>query len=257
MNALVKLSATDLRTLARAAQAGQLAEFSPLAVGRYITDPEPVASALKKLASSGGAVAPTLELLADAAANRPTIEDAAQLVVTGPDDGASRLTPVVVRQLFRNAVDSVWVCGYRPYDAKEIFRDLARPGLRVRMLLDIGEAKGTEEQTVELFLSNFQKRHWPEGQPLPEIWYDPKAIVPDANERAVAHAKCVVADCRWLYVSSANFTEAALTRNLEAGLLIESPQLARQMVSFLEGLIDDARVRRAVPTSNSKVHTVS
>jgi phosphatidylserine/phosphatidylglycerophosphate/cardiolipin synthase-like enzyme len=120
------------------------------------------------------------------------------------------------------------------------------------MLLDIGEAKGTEEKTVESFLINFRARHWPSGQPLPEIWYDPKAILTDAKERGVAHAKCVVADNRWLFVSSANFTEAALTRNLEAGLLVESPQLARQMVPFLERLIDEGRIRLAVGSGLAK-----
>ena len=38
------------------------------------------------------------------------------------------------------------------------------------------------------------------------------------------HAKCVVADSRHVFVSSANFTEAAQERNVEIGLLlIRSP----------------------------------
>ena len=186
-----------------------------------------------------------LHLLAEAADNRRSVEDYVQLVVTGPDDGANRMTPVVVRTLFRDAKQSVWVCGYRPFDAREIFADLARPELKVRMLLDVGGIKGVEKEIVAQFVSTFRERHWPEDRPLPEIWYDPKALSTDAGQRAVAHAKCVVADERWLFVSSANFTEAALSRNLEAGVLVDSPKLAKQMTSYIEGLIREGRIRSA------------
>lgn len=190
-------------------------------------------------------MAEVLELLAEVADKRRSVEDAVQLVVTGPDEAANRMTSVVIRQLFRDAIESVWVCGYRLFDAREIFRDLARPQLRVRMLLDIGGAKGTEKEIVTQFLQTFKERHWPEHQSMPEIWYDPKALLPNSTERAVAHAKCIVADRRWLFVSSANFTDAALSRNLEAGVLIDSQKLARQMESYLEGLIHERRIQLA------------
>jgi hypothetical protein len=86
------------------------------------------------------------------------------------------------------------------------------------MLLDIGPAKGRqEEQIVSEFLAEFRKRHWPSGAVLPQIWYDPKALLPEASERGAAHAKWVVADRCRLFITSANFTEAAQNRNLEAG----------------------------------------
>jgi len=53
----------------------------------------------------------------------------------------------------------------------------------------------------------------------------------------------VVADNRHLFVSSANFTEASQNRNLEAGVLVDSTTLAGRMVTFLEGLIRERRVR--------------
>src|SRR6266446_6295122 len=71
--------------------------------------------------------------------------------------------------------------------------------------LDIGEAEGqSEEAAVRRFLDDFRRWHWPEGQALPEIWYDPLSLLLNGPERAVAHAKCVVADERHLFVSSAN-----------------------------------------------------
>src|SRR4051812_23155208 len=62
--------------------------------------------------------------------------------IGGPDTGAGRATGVVVRQLFREALPSVWVCGYTLFNARDIFTEFARTELRVRMLLDVGEAKG-------------------------------------------------------------------------------------------------------------------
>jgi phosphatidylserine/phosphatidylglycerophosphate/cardiolipin synthase-like enzyme len=248
LNPLTELSASELRALASAIADNRLPGFHPAALSRYVAEPEKVSKALTTIDASEVATAQVLELLAQAVDNRRSVEDAVQLVVTGPDEAANRMTSVVIRQLFRDAIQSVWVCGYRPFDAREIFRDLARPGLQVQMLLDIGRGKGTEKEIVTEFLQTFKERHWPEHRPLPEIWYDPQALLLDANERAVAHAKCVVADRRWLFVSSANFTDAALSRNLEAGVLIDSQKLARQMETYLDGLIRKGRILRAQTT---------
>jgi phosphatidylserine/phosphatidylglycerophosphate/cardiolipin synthase-like enzyme len=51
------------------------------------------------------------------------------------------------------------------------------------------------------------------------------------------HAKCIVIDRKTVFVSSANFTEAAQERNLEVGLLIRSPTLAERVRTHFESLI--------------------
>lgn len=246
MNPLVTLGASELRALAAAASDGRLNPATPGLVGRFVSDGAAISRALGELAASGAGLAATLKLLADAAERRSAVEDLVELVLTGPNTGTGRDTGVVVRQLFREARKSVWVCGYSLYNAREIFTDLARPELRVRMLLDVGDTKGhSEDEAIKDFLDNFRRRHWPDGQPFPEIWYDPLSLLPSGPTRAVAHAKCVVADGQRLFVSSANFTEAAQNRNLEAGLLVASSALAGRMVDFLEGLIRERRVRAA------------
>jgi phosphatidylserine/phosphatidylglycerophosphate/cardiolipin synthase-like enzyme len=246
MNPLVTLGASELRALAVAASDGRLDPATPGVVGRFVADGASVAKALGDLATSASPVAATLQLLAEAAERRAAVENFVELVLTGPNTGTGRDTGIVVRQLFREARRSVWVCGYNLYNARELFADLARPELTVRMLLDIGEAKGqTEDDAIKGFLDDFRRRHWPEGKPLPELWYDPLSLLPHGPQRAVAHAKCVVADNRYLFVSSANFTEASQNRNLEAGVLVESTTLAARMVEFLEGLIRERRVRSA------------
>jgi phosphatidylserine/phosphatidylglycerophosphate/cardiolipin synthase-like enzyme len=43
---------------------------------------------------------------------------------------------------------------------------------------------------------------------------------------ASLHAKCVVVDGRWVFVTSANFTDRGQTRNVEVGVLLEDTRLA-------------------------------
>jgi phosphatidylserine/phosphatidylglycerophosphate/cardiolipin synthase-like enzyme len=40
-----------------------------------------------------------------------------------------------------------------------------------------------------------------------------------------------------LFVSSANFTEAAHERNIEVGLLVRSPALAAKLVGYFDALV--------------------
>ena len=51
------------------------------------------------------------------------------------------------------------------------------------------------------------------------------------------HAKCVVADGRTVFVSSANFTEAAQDRNIELGLLIHSSALAGRITAHFDAML--------------------
>lgn len=59
------------------------------------------------------------------------------------------------------------------------------------------------------------------------------------------HAKCVVVDGRRVFVSSANFTEAAQERNVEIGVLFESVAAASRIIRFLTALVDSRQFRKA------------
>ncbi len=60
------------------------------------------------------------------------------------------------------------------------------------------------------------------------------------------HAKCVVVDEQYLFVTSANFTEAANDRNIEAGLLVNDRGLAKALRSQFEQLVAQ-RILERVP----------
>ena len=155
--------------------------------------------------------------------------------------------------MFRRAERSVLISGYAVYEGRKVFRELAgrtqeRPNLQIRMFLDIRRKAGDtslDSEIVWRFVDHFRRADWPDGCPLPEIYYDPRSLASDPQERAVLHAKCVVVDDRELFVSSANFTEAAQERNIELGLLLRSSELASQVSNFFDSLVESGHCQRA------------
>jgi phosphatidylserine/phosphatidylglycerophosphate/cardiolipin synthase-like enzyme len=81
---------------------------------------------------------------------------------------------------------------------------------------------------------------------LPEIYYDPRSAALERKNAAALHAKCVVVDERDVFVSSANFTEAGQTKNIELGLLLKSDAIASRIVDFFEQSIAGGYLKRAI-----------
>ena len=114
------------------------------------------------------------------------------------------------------------------------------PELNVRMFLDVQRGPGDTSmasEVVKRFAQRFKTREWPEGRPLPKVFYDPRSLDLEADKRACLHAKCVVVDGEAVFISSANFTEAAQERNIEVGLLVRSNRLAEQLVLYFDTLL--------------------
>jgi phosphatidylserine/phosphatidylglycerophosphate/cardiolipin synthase-like enzyme len=95
-------------------------------------------------------------------------------------------------------------------------------------------------------VQDFRTRHWPANHRLPEIYYDRRTLEAVAGSSAAFHAKCVILDERELFVSSANFTEAAQNRNIELGVLLNSQTLSRQAETFLSELVREGLCVRAM-----------
>jgi phosphatidylserine/phosphatidylglycerophosphate/cardiolipin synthase-like enzyme len=97
---------------------------------------------------------------------------------------------------------------------------------------------------VRLEHEQHQRRHpldsgsaylWP-GKRLPDLYYDPRSLHDDPGQRAILHAKCVIIDDAQVFLTSANFTQAGQQRNLEAGLLMHDPALARDLTAQFDAL---------------------
>jgi phosphatidylserine/phosphatidylglycerophosphate/cardiolipin synthase-like enzyme len=186
-----------------------------------------------------------LKLLAH---DRQLSEQFVDLVWSGPEvaGAESRDTGVVFRELFAHAKRTVHLASYvldTGKKGRDLFEGLAlkmdsEPNLRVRFFVNV-QRKFNDDRTKEIILANFAqdfRRMWP-GKRVPDMFFDPRALEPRGIVNACLHAKCLIIDERWVLVTSANFTEAAQERNIEAGVVLDNQGLAKRMVSQFERLV--------------------
>lgn len=192
-------------------------------------------------------------MLQRVARERRTADDryarVASLVWSGATEGEQSIrdTRVVLDGLFARAERHVLVSTFVVYNGRAVFAALGkrmreRPDLRVEVYINLPERDGAFVE-ASAYLDEFRRLHWPEGVPLPAIYFDPEAAQPGAK-RTTLHAKCVVVDDRWAFVTSANFTEAAQERNIEAGVLLEHPRIAGALAGRFRALREGGRLRR-------------
>jgi phosphatidylserine/phosphatidylglycerophosphate/cardiolipin synthase-like enzyme len=254
MDSLRRLEAPTMLALAEAIEAGRADAHRIIEI---VSTKESISvlETLRRLGDSGmraREVGAMLRALAGERSDAQAISDRFELVWSGEEEAAeTRSTPVVVQHLFASARRSLLVASYaleRGPGAAELFGALARrmdaePALSVRFFLNIERRHGDdrpEEELLREFRHAFRERTWP-GVRAPEIFYDPRALVL-GPQRSCLHAKCIVADDEVAFVTSANFTEAAQERNLEAGVLLRDPRLSRALVKQFESLLQGGRL---------------
>lgn len=253
MAAFLQLSRPVLVSLATALETGRLyPPFTISIIKTYVPEilSGGVVEELNRLNAMGATsdhIAYTLRLLAAERSASQEVHDRVELVWTGQEvvGSQSRDTSVVVRELFSTAKSSILISSFAVDTGKKaqaLFGVLAsrmdaNPELNVRMFLNVKRAptvglrpshnnKLPESTLLKEFADTFRKEIWT-GQRLPEVFYDPRSLAPGAYTKACLHAKCVVVDEERLLVTSANFTEAAHERNIEAGVLIDDPVAAK------------------------------
>lgn len=170
----------------------------------------------------------------------------ASLVWTGPEAKGlhSRDTRQVYDELVANAQRSLLISTYAYFKGQVAFKSLAErmdslPELQVTLLLNIDRGRHSTTESKALvrgFAERFWESDWP-GQARPSIYYDPRSLKP-GGPKGVLHAKAVIADEESLFVTSANWTEAALDRNVEVGVLLRDRTLALTALAHFRALID-------------------
>jgi phosphatidylserine/phosphatidylglycerophosphate/cardiolipin synthase-like enzyme len=249
----------SLVQLAESIETGRLAPpFNAFSVAREVPaeQSDQVARELTRLNESGMQISHLVYLLRAIAGERSASRDSApvvELVWTGPEvPGAqSRDTGVLVGELFATAEKSVLIAGFAVAQGKRIFKALSDrmstlPDLQVRMFLNVQRPhrdSTLEAELLKRFADSFRRDEWP-GPRSPEVFYDRRALSLGKSERASLHAKCVVVDARKVLVTSANFTDAAQMRNIEAGVFIVDSGIAQSLIRQFESLIAGGLLQR-------------
>lgn len=245
---LRRLSPDQLDHLARSLQGGRLRTGrSELEVGREFPGHGPELAALLAELAAQGMDSEQMALLVQATlAEREAAVEPSQLVelvLSGPyvPTVPTAATAAQLRGLFTSAVQEVLVVGYAFYNGAKFFAPLVQrlrevPGFRVRFVVNIhptddGDPLAARRQAA----AEFRKHHWPWPEP-PEIYYDPRSLA-QGDQRASLHAKCIVADRHTALITSANYTDAAQERNIEAGVLVRYPPVAKRLADYFEALI--------------------
>lgn len=172
------------------------------------------------------------------------------LVWTGPEVSGlhARETRQVFDELIGRAEHSLWISTYAYFDGKRAFETLAArmdsmADLKVSMLLNIPRKShhASAAEAVAKAAKGLWRYNWP-GERRPRVFYFPESLEEDDSLKAVLHAKAIIRDEREVLVTSANFTESALDRNIELGVLLHDQPLARQVVRHYQRLIEGGRL---------------
>jgi hypothetical protein len=194
------------------------------------------------------------------------------LVWSGTDRGPSlaRYTKIVVPDLFARAARFVTLAGYSFDHGERMFEPLHRSMLdrsvAARFFVDIHQLHERLEQTLrrerrtsrlepitrarsesarayaDAVIALFVELFWPFEGPRPDNYYDPRTT--DVRSFTSMHAKCIVVDHEQTLITSANFTDRAQTRNIEAGVLIRDALFAQSIEQQWFNLVTTGAVER-------------
>lgn len=163
-----------------------------------------------------------------------------ELVWTGPDSGTVplRRTEQVLLQVLDSATTQITLVSYAVYRIPRVADALVRAakrGVTIRVVVETPDvAEGEREyDTIRALgdevLSVCQILYWPaKHRPLS-----------GAGRPGILHVKCLIADRKWLFVSSANLTDYAFTINMELGVLVTGMSLADRVDNHFDSLISE------------------
>lgn len=263
MNSLLTLPDALLLDLAEGLEGGTISvPVSTFALRNMVAEAERqgVCTAINQMFGASGTsqlVAHSLRLAVEARRQGRSEGPAIDLVWTGPEGPQARTrdTMVVVAELFHRAKRRVLVSTYNLHEAASIFAPLASqmdrsPSLQVRLITNLGtrwseaKSRNAEAEWRTAFKEKFPREHWSGGR-MPEVYYDPRPFS-SKSEWGMVHAKCIVIDGEEAFVTSANISETAQSRNLEAGVLVRSAPFATALESQFERLIRDGALVRVL-----------
>jgi hypothetical protein len=250
IDAIHKLSSQSLRSLSISLRNGALSSGITRHALQQIAGPQAaeLERCLDGLLEDGikpAQLAMLAEAIVDARESTPGSAALFDLVLSGPEVPGIPTgdTAAVMLRLIEKAQSEILLVGYAVHNGRRLFERLAArmqlvEALQVIFCLDIPRKHTDTSLSTEIvrrFAQDFRKKHWPWPQ-LPKLFYDPRSLSESLDQRSSLHAKCVVVDRRVALITSANFTEAAQHRNIEAGVLVRDPLFVERLAGYFDGL---------------------
>lgn len=247
-----------LKSLAAALRSGRVtAEDVSVSLSRILgRSGQPLVAGVQALFAAGMSAAQAAIVIDGILAARTRTGSAGggvELVLSGPDVAGIPTgdTAATLRRLMAEAQREVILVGYAVHRVRDLFEPLADrlandSSFTVQMYLDIARPfrdTSLASEIVRRFALEFRRKHWPWPK-LPQIHYDPRALATEQVDRASLHAKCVIADRTTVLITSANLTEAAQHRNIEAVVLLDRPAVAAQLADYFDGMRNSGQLVR-------------
>ena len=248
--AVAELPANQLHKLARALAAYDaptaLARHAvintvPTAIFRHHAAALCMAWAGEAPAPGGGSLALAVRAAADAVADARG-EQQVSVVWTGPAtyEVPVRATSAVLTDVIAEATRELIVVSFAAYKVAgvvEALRSTAGQGATVRLVLEsVADSKGKLTHDAKLAFDTLAEDV--------EFYVWPAELRETSNGvHAAMHAKCAVADGRIAFVTSANLTGAALTENMELGLVVRGGDVPRRIAAHFNALISSGDLR--------------
>lgn len=157
------------------------------------------------------------------------------LVWSGPFTGLIpvRETEQVAAEVIDAATERLLVVSFVAYNPEVLvacLKSALSRGVRVDILLEMGRDEGGR---LDFDAAAQLAKRIPGARFL--RWNPP---ADESGRRGAVHAKCIVADDRKAFITSANLTEAAMDHNMEVGLLVSGGPVPKQLADHFSALIE-------------------
>lgn len=163
-----------------------------------------------------------------------------ELIWTGPEKhaGKFRRTDQALLDVINRAKKELYIVSFAAFYEQTLWDALKNAIQRnvqiIFILEDSDDKSGFTGDISKAFSSPVFKKasfyHWPkEKRPKDE----------NGKSSASMHAKAVVADRQYLYISSANLTGSAMDQNIELGVVLDNPKMATDVIKLFEDMIVD------------------
>jgi phosphatidylserine/phosphatidylglycerophosphate/cardiolipin synthase-like enzyme len=172
-------------------------------------------------------------------------EEQVSVVWTGPAsyEVPVRATGAVLAEVIEEAKRTLIVVSFAAYKVAAVvsgLRAAAERGVDVRLVLEsVVESKGNLSHDAKDAFDAL-------GDAVSFYVWPAELRVSQGGGHASMHAKCAVADHRAAFVTSANLTGAAMTDNMELGLVVRGGDVPTRIANHFESLIANGTLRSLI-----------